>query len=447
MMEVRGEMRCKTFLGRFGIISLLFLLSLLNGVNTLAFDPERETKQQPNIRAVSLRVLQERAKACMAKEMCPENVLKLCGLKKITGFVIDEKNRDLILVGDVDDSSPPLYLEDFVIALRNVLLKYAPLKGNTYFYSAPGCSIDPNPQILQKLQQLGQRAASDSRQMKSFLQEWKTLCNEPQTVRILGIPFHTRFARVTVEADYYMKRIVNGSVFLGIEGFESLTDITLKEVKEAVVQNRPVSIPISCIDRFWFCPGDSRYLEDKGVVIIKMCQVKLLTEEEFITKTGEVTGAGSANPLAQKFSENFTAKYEQISQKKSIYIELESLFRFVALARIIKYKELASKAKICLDYLINRWPVKETSVDRTLPGLSHAKGFDHRRDFAGGYQIVQLRLPSCGGVSMDIGVGKINFSTDKTEKLPKLRKAVLETRPSQNAVYWDCPVVLADLIL
>ena len=435
-------MQSRRLLRRFGICFVTLLLALFMATGTQATDPEHAPDQRSKGRAVSLKVLQERVKRCMAKRKCPENILELCGLKKICGFVIDEKNRDLILVGKVDTtSSPPLYFEDFVIALRNAWWKYAPLKGNTYYYSAPGCSIDPNPETIQKLQRVGSGILSRSGEMEKSLQKWHTICGEPQKVRVLGIPFDSHFAKITVHADYYMKRLVNGSVSLGIEGFESLTDMTLNKAKEDVVHNRPISIPLSCLNRFWFFPGENRYVEDRGVVLIKKCQVKLLTEEEFLTKRGEVAGTGRPNPLAQKFSEDFTAKYKQISQRKPIYTELESLFRFVALAKIMKYQDAPSEAGLNLNYLLNRYPVRRTYVNRTLPGLSHVKGFEHRRDYPGGYQIAQLRLPSCGGVSIDIRTSKENFVRDKTGRLRELRQAILKARPSSDGLYWDFPAM------
>ena len=55
----------------------------------------------------------------------------------------------------MDASLPPLYFEDLVIALRNAWLRYARLEGNTRIYEDPGCSIDPEPAVLRKLQALG----------------------------------------------------------------------------------------------------------------------------------------------------------------------------------------------------------------------------------------------------------------------------------------------------
>lgn len=434
-------MQSTRLLRRFGICLGALVLVLFMTTGTQATDPKQASNQPSKGRAVSLKVLQERVRECMAKGECPKKILEFCGLKKINGFVIDEKNRDLILVGKVDTTSPPLYLEDFVIALRNAWWKYAPLRGNTYYYSAPGCSIDPNPETIQRLQRVGGRILSGSGEMETTLQKWNTTCGEPQRVRVLGIPFDSHFAKITVDADYYMKRLVNGSVSLGIGGFESLTDMTLNKAKEDVIQNRPISIPLSCLNRFWFFPGENTYVEDKGVVLIKRCQVKLLTEEEFLTKKGEVAGTGQANPLAQRFSENFTRKYSQIAKKRQIYTELEGLFRVVALAKVMKYKGAPTDAGVNLDYLLDRCPIRRTHVNRTLPGLSHVKGFEHRRDFPGGYQIAKLRLPSCGGVAIDIRINKNDFMRDETGKLLQLKQSVLNARPSPDAHYWDFPAM------
>ena len=425
-------------MGRFWSIALFFLLAFF-GANTLAFAQEGGSTQSFRARAVSLKVLQERAKDCMTKGECPKNILQLCGLTKVTGFVVDGKNRDLIIVGEADTTSPPLFLEDFVVSLRNTWFKYAQLRGNTYYYSAPGCSIDPKQETLQKLQKLGGKIFSASGETGKIYQKWQAICGEPQDVVVLGIPFNTRFAKITVEADYYMKRLVNGSVSLAIKGFESLTDMTLNIAKEAIIHNRPISAPVMSLSRFWFFPGENRYVEDEGVVCIGKCQVKLLTEEEFLTKTGELAGTGKANILARKFSENFTGKYNHISQKKPIYTELEALFRFVALTKIMKFKGSLSEAELGINYLLNQYPIKSIHLASTLPGLSHVKRFEHRKDYAGGYQITKLQFPSCGGVAIDIRVRKKNFSKDKTGKLRKLRQAVLKSRPSRNALYWDLP--------
>ena len=394
-----------------------------------------------NGRAISLRVLQEKVKDCISDGTCPENILQLGGIKKITGYVIDKKNRDLILIGNVDDTSPALYLEDFMIALRNTWMKYAELKGNTYYYSNPGCSIDPDASVLKALQQAGDKIFNnpDPADVQKNLNEWHSICGQHQQVQVFGIPHDTRFSEIMVEADYYMKRLVDGSVTLDIEGFTSLTDMALSTIREDIAQGRQISIPLVSLNRFWFYPGKNSFLEDEGVIFINRSDVKLLNEEEFLTKKGEMVGTGRPDPLAQRFAENFSAKYAPIAEQKPIYAELEGLFRFVALARIIKYKKAISEAGINLDYLLNECPIQNIHVNRTLPGISNIKEFTHKSETRGGYSVLYLWLPSCGGVSIDLKITENNISKDGSGRMARMRNAVLSARQSYHSLFWDFP--------
>ncbi len=394
-------------------------------------------------RAISLKILQEKVKDCMEKRNCPENIFQLFGLKKVVGYVIDEKNRDLILIGKIDDSMPSLYLEDFVIALRNTWMVYAELRGNTYYYSNPGCSIDPDPRILTELNGISSHIfnISNPEKVQRNLNQWHSVCQQPQQVRVMGIPFDTRFGKVMVEADYYMKRLVDGSVSLDINGFTSLTDMTLDITRKEIEEGKPISVPLSSLNRFWFYPGENSYLEDKGVIYIKKSDVKLLNEEEFLTRGGELVGTGRPNPLAERFAQSFSEKYAEIAKRKPIYTELEGLFRFVALARIMKHRNAVSEAGISLDYLLNQYPVTNTSVSRTLSGISNIKEFKYKSETHGGYSVLYLWLPSCGGVSIDINIKDKDIALDKTKTLFEIKKSILDTRPSPDTLYWDFPVM------
>jgi hypothetical protein len=393
-------------------------------------------------RALSLKILQKRLKACQTNNCCSEVVLQLAGLTKVIGYVEDEANHDLILVGQVDDALPPLHLEDFIVAMRNAFLKYSEVRGNTRYYSNPGCSIDPDEKVLKKLQEVGKQILGSSSDITANgIQEWHRTCQQSQNVRVLGIPFDTHFAFVMVKADYDMKRLVDGSDSLDLAGFVGLTDMTLEMAKSDILNGRPVSIPMFSMNRFWFYPGENLYREDEKVVVIDKCEVVLLTEEEHLTRTGGVAGKGCPDPLAQKFADNFTAQYTGIAMKRPIYAELKGLFRFVALAKITKFKNSLAESGLDLGYMmnLNGYRIPGTHIKRKLPGRSNVKAFEHRRDFPGGYQILQLKLPSCGGVGIDIEISHAHFMKDATGTVSRLRADVLEARPSPEALYWDYP--------
>lgn len=379
-------------------------------------------------RNLSLKVLEGKLQDCLSKGYCPDDIVKLCGITKVLGYVIDARNNDIVLVGKVDNTVPPLYLEDFVIALRNVWLKYADLQGNTYQYTPPGCSIDPDPEVWAKLHE----AEFD----ENRLDEWRKNCEQPQKVRVLGIPFYSRFAKVMVEADYLMKRINDGSFILNVEGFESLTDMELKKTKKSLASN--TYEPHPTINRFEFYPGVCNYKEDEGVALINRCQVTLITEEEFMTKTGNTIGSGKPDPLAKEYVDKFTEKYEQIARKEPIYCELEGLYRFVALTKLMKHNNALSVAKLPLDYLLNQFPIKKnTGISSTLVGISNIQKVQHRTEYSGGYSTQSVWSICCGGVSMDVGVSNSTIEKDRTGKLREQKEKILTARPDKNVVYWD----------
>lgn len=376
---------------------------------------EISTQAQPYTwRAVSLRVLNDVAKGISAGEYS-DDVSRLCGVTKLHGFVVDlgeaSKEGDIILLGEVDPDLPSLYLDDFVVALRNAWRKYARLEGNTYYYSVPGCSIDPDSKTLIELQQIARTIFGSSSEGKSeeVIQKWKRVGAKPQKVRVMGVPSDSHFAKVMVDADYYAKRLVDGSESLNIKGFVSLVDMNLNKAKEDIINHRPISIPTQCLNRFWFFPGENDYVEDQGVVLINRCEVTLLTEQEFITHSGDIAGSGMADPFAQKFAENFTERYEQIAYEKPIYAELESLFRFVSLAQAMKFRDAISQTGIDLDFLMTQYAISETQVPQTLPGIANVKEFSHKANIPGGMSIAYLCLPSCGGVSIDIKASNGDF--------------------------------------
>lgn len=392
-----------------------------------------------SLRAISLRILEREAENCMNGTRCGRDVLLMGGLTKIVGYVVDEQNKDIIFFGEANNSGPPLYLEDFVLALRNAWFRYAELRGNTYYYSYPGCSIDPESKIIDELQQTSRMIfTADLGNVRSSLERWHSVCGRPQNVRVMGIPFDSHFGKVMVDADYYMKRLADGSVTLDIDGFMGLTDMTLDIARDAIEKGMPIPMHVQ-LNRFEFVPGVNTFVEDVGIAVIEKSPVKLLTEEEFLTKNRQLVGTGRADPLAEKFAGEFSIKYDAIAKKEPIYAELEGLFRFVALAKLMKAKETMTEAGAGLNYLIDRFPVENTSVQRKLPGIGNVKDFRKRIETSKGYREIYLWLPSCGGVSITIDVKPENIRKDTTSSLIEMKRRILQARPSAQELSWNVP--------
>ena len=394
-----------------------------------------------DLRVVSLKTLQARLMELRLNGQKSKELLEFAGLRQIQGYVIDDEHGDIVLFGSKAPSMMPLYVEDFVIALRNAWLNYAPLRGNVYEYSYPGCSIDPDPAIINRLSNIGARfsGTSSSEQIEKDIEKWHRACKEPQNVRVMGIPFHTRFAEIMVKADYDMKSIVDGSDVLNIPGLISLTDSELDVVKEAILQDKAISIAMSQMNRFWFYPGENEYEECDNAVLIKKCPVILLTEEMFVGKSGGIGGRGLSDPMAQKFTEDFSRLYDKIAYERSIYRELENLFRFFALAQILKHKSVDTQSEIDLHYFLEEFPVGESTVATHLPGRSSVKQFKHEKKLPNGIQYYQLWMPSCGGVGMNIDVVDSHFKQTDSEALREISNMIKSGRESEK-IAWDIPV-------
>lgn len=394
-------------------------------------EPPRPSSPPEEVRAVSLKVLQAGLRTCQPENSCPPELLRLAGLNTILGFVVDQTNQDLILFGQSDSSLPALYLEDFVIALRNAEMKYAPLEGNIYHYSYPGCSIDPVPEVMRQLQLIEQQLATRRSldELERALDNWRFTCQKPQAVRVLGIPFDTHFAQVMVKADYEMKTLADGADAIGIPGFISMTEMSLGEARRDILQKQSVTLSAS-LNRFWFYPGETVCEEDQDVLFIKQSPIRLLTEEMYSNARGQTIQSGLANPKAARFAENFTALYSRVKRQRPIYQELENLFRFVALAKLIEKRKAAT---FDLTFLLDDFVVASAPVSRSLPGRHTVKNLEHREENQHAIRVMRLWFPSCGGVTIELTP---KIEPDSTGQLGKLGTVAKESRPSPNALSW-----------
>ncbi|MBD3392048.1 MAG: DUF1598 domain-containing protein [Chitinivibrionales bacterium] len=390
--------------------------------------------------AFSLRAFAQRHATCAEKTPCREELQHCGGITRLMGYVVDAEHRDILLVGRAVPGRPAARTEDFVVALRNAYLKYAKRKGNTMLYAAPTCSIDPDPRMLKKLAGIGQRIMGKQLSEEEFgevVDAWKKTCRAPQTVRILGIPRNTRFARVMVDADYQLKKLVDGSDTLSIPGFSSHTHMILNQSKKEFLAGTPLSARPSMLNRYWFTPGTLHAEHDGGTVLLRSCAVEVLTEEEMLAARGERTQTGRADALAAKFASDFGAHFGDIAAKRAIYLELENLYRFVLAAQIMKEQDALTTAGFEAGYLLEDLPVREVKVAGSVPGWSSYAYETSERPENGGKRVATFRIPSCGGVSMDIRVTDKVLVREKNRAMSRLGKEAVSNRPSGTSLSWE----------
>jgi hypothetical protein len=389
-------------------------------------------------RALSMRMLETTLKAGNSQQ-----ALTLCGITRFLGFVVDPAGKDIILVGRVDPAYPRLQADDLIVALRYAHRKYARREGDILYYTPPGCSIDPDPEVLQQLRHVGDGRGSSDEDRAAVAAEWEMVGRRPQNVRVLGVPFDTHFAQVMVDADYYMKRLSNGSVDLGIDGFRGVMAMREGRARTELALGLDSAEPEHSLNRFWFCPGEATYEESDGLVMLRECQVKLLTEEEFLTSRGDVEGLGRPSVFAQQFAGSFTEKYSEVAEARPIYKELEALFRFTALAGLMKDKRALSRSGNPLTYLLSQHEVQNVPVSRMVTGQTRVLELQDEKDTYDGTEVRYVTLMSCGGVDMDVRPRKVASRpaahASAGPRVP-LSKTVLARRSSRSALYWDFPL-------
>lgn len=411
------------------MVSLLWLLPAA----LAAEDCEPDTAPRPDIdRAVSLRALDEELSACVDAE-CMKAGRFVYGLAQVQGFVIDSNTRDVILIGHRDPQAPALHIDDFVVMLRHALHRYAPRKGNTILTTAPGVSIDPRPETLARLESLADGPGG----VDSMTGRWPEFCAAPQDVRILGIP-DSRAAQVMLDADYLMKRFVNGQADIELPGYSSLSDLSLEAAKRAALTGED-GPAIGGLTRFWFAAGTHTVSGDEDIRLLETSRVVLLDEAELLTRQGEIVAAAEDNPLARRFSCAFSRNYPAIASDPafSIYAELAQVFRWTALARLMVEENAFAHADFRPDWLIDHYPLAEPDLPATLPGLSEIRLWPQPQDPEYGETGLRLVLPSCGGVTADFSGLASQVTVDGSGRLSQLREIVLFFRPAVAAPFWD----------
>ncbi len=412
--------------------SMASIARMISVASVLALLGCLPAKSRPPVcRAVSLSVLQQQLGELQPGQPIPEDIYTLAGLTRLDGYVLDDRMipNDIVLIGEAGAGSP-LLLDHLAAALQNVWLVRAEQRDDTIYYSDPGCSIDPVAEVLARLQEI--QESLDQADPETAIQEWCAICEREQLVSVWGVPPDCHFAGIMVQADYDMKRIVDGSDTLGIPGFESLSDMEIGELEAAVARGDRQPISISGLNRFWFCSGQGAYRADQAGAFIERCPVILLTEAEKILRSGAVQQTGRSDPRAKRFSDLFSEFYSAIADKRPVYRELENLFRCVAVARLLQ-EQHRDAAEALLGPLIHDFGLQSFAVPTSLPGRWSVWRNQHVQNRADGYEVLRLWMPSCGGVIVDVRPRP----QESTSSDHRRRKRALDARPNFQRLSWD----------
>lgn len=373
--------------------------------------------------AISVKDLTEKVKNAIDSNISISNdLVNFCGMNRLYGYAIDEKNGDIILIGGRMEPSNDISLDDFAVTLRNVWQETTP----------PGCSIDPRPEEMAALDSLmvAINKWSDEFVRDRILSKWKKSAGF-ESVRIFGIPENTSFAKTIIDADYLMKQISDGTYRVRLKGFKSYNRMLL-EYHEREFRKNGSSKHNKILCRFWFYPDRNTFLTTSNELYLQESSVKLLTEEEYWNENGERIGKGKPHPVAEEFVKTFTSKYQAISVYAPVYSQLETLFRMVVIQKILKEEKAFSPLHGTLDFWLNQYPVNVVSTQDSVRAIYT---YNRLRAYYGNSRWTFLS-PMAGGVTISPEISEKCFKSDTTGFVDDLRNLAVNSRPAERCAYW-----------
>jgi hypothetical protein len=289
----------------------------------------------------------------------------LAGLTRVRFVFLDLENRDIVLAGPAEgwrvdeqgafvgrtSGQPTLQLDDLVVALRTARAA-ARDRGIS-------CSIDPSEEGLRQLEPLlnsrGLSAAAVSR-LEAAL--------GPQQITITGVPASSHFARVMVAADFLMKRLGMGFERSPVEGLPSYLDM---------LKARNAPPPKNAMPRWWMAPHYEAVFKDPDGLAweLRGTGVQVLTEDGYLEAGGAATSRGREEPLAKKWAEAMTAKYEALAEQRPVFAELRNCVDLAVVAALLEKHGLVRRAGCDLSLLLDDrqlaigiYPVPKTVASR-----------------------------------------------------------------------------------
>jgi hypothetical protein len=397
---------------------------------------------QARLRIVSLKAVDRILAACPQEALCADSLfLRLGGITAVAGVAFDERARDALLLGYARKGHDALHLEDLVAALRNAWLAYVRQKGNRITYLHPGVSLEPTEPALKDLRRIARDIAQiDAAGGEKALARWQETCRKPFRVSVAGLPPRSRFTGALLRADYALKGLANGSENLALHGFPGMAELRKIRFQGEEVRGTVPAPPQPSLTRYWFHPGSQEWETAEGIVILKRCPIMLMTEEMYDRiRASDSAAAAPSDDLAEAFAYGFTRMYDKVAEVRPEFRELESLFRLVAAAKLMRDRFPESDAKAAFPALFETWELPSADVADAMPGRPDLQHFDHARITPEGMEIDRRWLPSCGGITVAVEPAKAWIRRVRDQGLARFRKAVLGARPSEGAWTWDVP--------
>lgn len=351
-----------------------------------------EMNMLANLRKISLRRMEAAIDQALKNgNEVPQDIQYLAGLQRIRYIFVYPNQQDIVIAGPAEGwlfndhgaavglttGRATMKLDDLLVALRSA---------EAARQTGISCSIDPTAEGLGKLQSYVRTLRNFSNPAGTLNAIEQTL--GPQTISVTGVPIDCHFAQVMVAADYRMKRLAMHFDASPVAGMPSFLE--LMRAGSAGMQNM--------LPRWWLAPNYEMVLADPDKVAweFRGAGVKALTEEDFVSAAGDRQHTGKANPIAQRWADNMTKKYPELSDRDPIFAELINVMDMAILGTLIVKEQLMDKSGHDFALLLNPDAVRveEFNAPRQVDSKASVlqKGKNWLISASGGVQIVPDKL-------------------------------------------------------
>ena len=306
--------------------------------------PASALKKPVELRKVSLKAIEQalRENGRHTLAALPPELRYLAGIQRIQYVLLYPESNDIVIAGPgegwkldgkgnmvgVTTGRPVLNLEDLIVAFRTV---EAARQGQL------SCSIDPTAEGRKRFEQLMSTQRTFTQAIVPAIEQ----AFGDQAITVNGVPATCHFAHVLVAADYKMKRIGMKLEPSPVKGLSSYVDMAPARVD-------------NMMPRWWMaCNYEPLGRSEDGLSWeLRGTGVKVLTEDEFVDNAaGTVRGSGKTSAPAAKWSEQFTAKFDELAVKEPVFGDLRNVMDMCVVAALFHKEHLAAKAKCDLPEL------------------------------------------------------------------------------------------------
>ena len=307
-----------------------------------------------DMRKISLRQLEAALEDCVNNNKpIPDEIKYLAGLQRIRYIFVYPEQKDIVLVGvgegwkvdakgnvvGIESDRPVMLLDDLLVALRTA--RGAAQGGIT-------CSIDPTAEGIQRMKRVVLGSAQNGYQAQAYASALAKSLGLQQ-ISVHGVPTTSHFARVLVAADYRMKRIsmnIDPSPIRGLPSYLQMHSPRARGLKTP---------------RFWLEPSYEAILHDADGLAFELSgsAVKAMTEEDYLTTTGNIKHSGKASGAAQRWADIMTKKYPELAVADPIFGELHNCMDLAVIGALVVREGLLEKAGLSLPTIMDSpklWP-------------------------------------------------------------------------------------------